>query len=47
MELFPVHGNSMVSQFADSRTRGLDNSLTSQIDRYCQIVQVLYIGPPI
>jgi len=26
MELFPLHGNSMVSQFADSRTRGLDNS---------------------
>jgi len=26
MELFQVHGNSMVSQFADSRTRGLDNS---------------------
>jgi len=26
MELFPVHGNSMVSQFADSWTRGLDNS---------------------
>jgi len=25
MELFPLHGNSMVSQFADSRTRGLDN----------------------
>jgi len=42
MELFPVHGNSMVSQFADSRTRGLDNSQTSQIDQYCQIVQVLY-----
>jgi len=42
MELFPLHGNSMVTQFADSRTHGLDNSLTSQIDRYCQIVQVLY-----
>jgi len=26
MELFPLYGNSMVSQFADSRTRGLDNS---------------------
>jgi len=26
MELLPVHSNSMVSQFADSRTRGLDNS---------------------
>jgi len=26
MDLFPVHGNSVVSQFADSRTRGLDNS---------------------
>jgi len=26
MELFPLHGNSMGSQFADSRTRGLDNS---------------------
>jgi len=26
MELYPLHGNSMVSQFADSRTRGLDNS---------------------
>jgi len=26
MELFPLHGNSMVIQFADSRTRGLDNS---------------------
>jgi len=26
MELFPLHGNSMVSQFADSRTRGLDTS---------------------
>jgi len=26
MELFPLHGNSMVSQFADSRIRGLDNS---------------------
>jgi len=26
MELFPLHGNSMVSQFAASRTRGLDNS---------------------
>jgi len=26
MELFPLRGNSMVSQFADSRTRGLDNS---------------------
>jgi len=26
MELFPLHGNSMVSQFADSRTRGLSNS---------------------
>jgi len=26
MELFPLHGNLMVSQFADSRTRGLDNS---------------------
>jgi len=26
MELFPVHGNSMVSQFADSLTHGLDNS---------------------
>jgi len=25
MELFPLHGNSTVSQFADSRTRGLDN----------------------
>jgi len=26
MELFPLRGNSMVSQFAHSRTRGLDNS---------------------
>jgi len=26
MELFPLHDNPMVSQFADSRTRGLDNS---------------------
>jgi len=26
MELFPLQGNSMVSQFADSRTRGLDTS---------------------
>jgi len=26
MEPFPLHGNSMVNQFADSRTRGLDNS---------------------
>jgi len=25
MELFPLHGNSMVSQFTDSGTRGLDN----------------------
>jgi len=25
MEFFPLHGNSMVNQFADSRTRGLDN----------------------
>jgi len=26
MEIFPLHGNSTVSHFADSRTRGLDNS---------------------
>jgi len=26
MELFSVHGNSMISQFADSQTRRLDNS---------------------
>jgi len=26
MRLFPLRGNSVVSQFADSRTRGLDNS---------------------
>jgi len=26
MEFFPVDGYSMVSQFADSRTRRLDNS---------------------
>jgi len=26
MELFPLHSNSLVSQFAYSRTRGLDNS---------------------
>jgi len=26
MELFPFQGNSMISQFADSRTSGLDNS---------------------
>jgi len=26
MQLFSLHGNSMVSQFADSRTCGLDNS---------------------
>jgi len=26
MEIFSLHANSMVSQFTDSRTRGLDNS---------------------
>ena len=41
MELFPLHGNSMVSQFAYSWTRGwIIRKL--QIDRYCQIAQVLY-----
>jgi len=44
MELFPVHGNLMVSQFADSRTRGLD-----KLVKLIGIVKlsIFDIGPPI
>jgi len=46
MELFSLHGNSMVSQFADSRTRGLDNRKLVKLTGIVKLSK-FYIGPPI